>query len=251
MKKFVAVLAAAGLMAAATAAFGASIVNSKHDLSAGSTVGGVSGNYSMGTSTQICVYCHAPHNAQSSLPLWNRTNPGGGGFVLYSGVNMTNVSFKTGFTADSTSLFCMSCHDGVTGINAVYNAGVIDGSGTAAQHPAAAANKFTAGGGAAGAIANGISGNLTTNLAKTHPINFPVSETVNTGNDLHLASGAQMGKASFLMPLFKSADANAARSTANRSLECGSCHAVHDSAFKPFLRYTMDKSALCLGCHNK
>jgi predicted CXXCH cytochrome family protein len=249
MKKAIALLAAAGVIAAATASFGASIVNSKHDLSKGSLVGGVSASYSMGQSTQICIYCHAPHNAQSSLPLWNRTNPPGTGFVLYSGVGMANVSFKTGFTSDSTSLFCMSCHDGVTGIGAVYNAGVIDGTGTSTPHPAGAANTFTNG---ANPMAAGLSGNLTTNLSKTHPINFPVS-VLDSQSDLWVvgAPTGKMGKTGFEMPLFKSTAADANRTTANRSLECGSCHAVHDSQFKPFLRYTMGKSALCLGCHNK
>lgn len=253
MRKVLALLAAAGLIAAASTAFGASIVNSKHDLSNGSTVGGVSGSYTIGTSTQICVYCHAPHNANLSLPLWNRSNPAGAGFTLYSGVNMTNVSFKTGFTSDSTSLFCMSCHDGVTSIAQVYNAGVIESTDTVKQH-VANANAFTKGKGTGDAMGSAISGNLTTNLSKTHPINFPVSATLDTGNDLHIGSGATMGKTNFTMPLFKTtADAgmSATRATINRSLECGSCHAVHDSANKPFLRYTMNKSALCLGCHNK
>lgn len=254
MKKVLALVAVAGLISAATAAFGATIVNSKHDLSSGSTIGGQSGSYTRGTSTQICIYCHAPHNANLSLPLWNRSNPAGTGFTLYSGVGMANVSFKTGFTADSTSLFCMSCHDGVTSIAAVYNAGVIDGTGTAAQHTANA-NAFTVGQStsSAGAIAAGVSGNLTTNLSKTHPINFPVS-TADAQNDLWPGTDVlqpnKMGNSN-QFPLFKSSNANAARATANRSLECGSCHAVHDSAYKPFLRTTMNKSALCLGCHNK
>jgi predicted CXXCH cytochrome family protein len=54
-------------------------------------------------------------------------------------------------------------------------------------------------------------------------------------------------------PLYKTvADAGmiGTRGT-SRSLECGSCHAVHDSANSPFLRYTMAGSQLCLGCHNK
>jgi len=249
MKKSVGILAAAGIIAAATAAFGATIVNSKHDLSAGSTVGGVAASYNLGQSTQICIYCHAPHNANLSLPLWNRTNPAGSGFTLYSGVGMANVSFKTGFTSDSTSLFCMSCHDGVTGIQAVYNAGVIDGTGTTPAHPAAAANTFTRGQGAAGAIAAGISGNLTTDLSKTHPINFIVAQA-DPQADLYPGTLAgKMGNAN-QFPLFKSSG-TANRTTADRSLECGSCHAVHDSAYKPFLRATMNKSALCLGCHNK
>jgi predicted CXXCH cytochrome family protein len=248
MKKVLGLIAAAGLIAASTAAFGATIVNSKHDLSAGSNVGGVAASYTLGSSTQICIYCHAPHNANLSLPLWNRTNPAGGGFTLYSGVGMANVSFKTGFTSDSTSLFCMSCHDGVTAISAVYNAGVIDGTGTAPQH-GFTAGTFTIGGGTGGAIAAGVSGNLTTDLSKTHPINFPVAQADPQG-DLHPGTiASKMGNAD-QFPLFK-ATGNVGRDTANRSLECGSCHAVHDSANKPFLRATMNKSALCLGCHNK
>lgn len=238
MKKVLGLVAAASLIAAATAAFGASIVNSKHDLSNGAT-----GTLYSGDTTQICIYCHAPHNAKESLPLWNRTNPAGAGFTLYSGVGMASVSFKTGFTSDSTSLFCMSCHDGVTDLSAVHNAGVIDGTGTAAVHTPKTATTF-----AAGTISS--SGNLTTDLSKTHPVNFVVAAT-DSQNDLHVGSGASMGKTGFAMPLFKSTHNAAGRTTANRSLECGSCHAVHDSANSPFLRYTMNKSALCLGCHNK
>ena len=251
MKKYVALLAAAGLMAAATAAFGASIVNSKHDLSNGSLVGGNASAYTMGSSTQICIYCHAPHYALESLPLWNRTNPSGAGFTLYSGLNMENVSFKTGLTSDSTSLFCMSCHDGVTGIQAVFNAGVIDGN-TSDKNHGFAAGTFTRGGGTGGALAGANSGNLTKDLSKTHPINFVVAET-NTQTDLWPGTGPEMSGSTYgtKFPLFKSTHANADRTTANRSLECGSCHAVHDSAYQPFLRDTMGKSRLCLGCHNK
>lgn len=240
MKKVLGLVAVAGLIALSSAAFGASIVNSKHDLSVNST-----GSLYKGDTTQICIYCHAPHNAKESLPLWNRTNPTFA-FKLYSGVGMANVSFSTGFTSDSTSLFCMSCHDGVTNLNAVHNAGVIDGTGLSAAHTPKTASTFYD-----GAITS--SGSLTTDLSKTHPINFPV-KAADSQSDLHTGpSGgttSQMGATGFEMPLFKSAAAGV-RGSANRMLECGSCHAVHDSANSPFLRYTMTGSALCLGCHNK
>lgn len=244
MKKVLALLAAAGLMAAASAAFGASIVNSKHDLSNGAT----NTNYA-GDTTQICIYCHAPHVANVSLPLWNRSNPDGANFTLYSGVNMASVSFKTGFTSDSTSLFCMSCHDGVTGLGQVFNAGVLEGLpqlNAGLPHAAKNATVF-----AAGTISS--SGNLTEDLSKTHPVNFVVTGT-DSQSDLWIGpttTGPLMGKTNFTMPLFKSTHADANRTTTSRSLECGSCHAVHDSQYSPFLRYTMAKSALCLGCHNK
>jgi predicted CXXCH cytochrome family protein len=100
-----------------------------------------------------------------------------------------------------------------------------------------------------------------TNLSKTHPINFPVrtddfQTDLNTGgNTAHMGPGVTSGydwtTKPVLFPLFKTTDANAARSTTNRSLECGSCHAVHDSTNSPFLRDTIAGSKLCLGCHNK
>jgi len=253
MKKVVSLLAVAGIIAAASAAMGATIVGSKHDLS-GTAHGNVAYN---GTSTQICVYCHAPHNANLSLPLWNRNNPAGNLFTLYSGINMANVSFKTGFTSDSTSLFCMSCHDGVTTMDAVHNAGATDGTGVVG-------NVHTATSGVYGTSAISGAANLTRDLRKTHPINFPVG-TTDTQGDLNVGTGSTMGPGQAALnaqgytmgktfPLFKTtADAgmSANRATTNRSLECGSCHAVHDSAFKPFLRDTMAGSQLCLGCHNK
>ena len=238
-----------GILAAGTAAFGATIVNSKHDLSAGATY-----TTYAGTSTQICIYCHAPHNANLSLPLWNRTNPDGSLFTLYSGVGMANVSFKTGFTSDSTSLFCMSCHDGNTTMEAIHNTGVVDGTGTVGSVHTSSSGIF--GPQAISGVAN-----LTYDLSKTHPINFPVSLN-DTQTDLNVGSGSSMGPvaaasgltSTVTFPLFKTtADAgmSATRASINRSLECGSCHAVHDSQFSPFLRDTMGKSQLCLGCHNK
>jgi len=247
MKKVLGLVAVAGLIAVSSAAFGATIVGSKHDLTSGGTA--TLTGPGAGSSTQICVYCHAPHNAIKSLPLWNRTNPAGTGFTLYSGVGMNNVSFKTGFTADSTSLFCMSCHDGSTNMNAIHNAGAAEGS-----------TSLNAQGGrliVAGVFANGVidgAADLSSDLSKTHPINFPV-KAADSQTDLWNGPAAgttnQMGTGATLFPLFKSTDSNAARATTNRSLECGSCHAVHDSANRPFLRYTLAGSALCLGCHNK
>ncbi len=260
MKKVLALVAAAGIMSVATLASATTIVGSPHDM----TLRGATG------STQICVYCHAPHNAIQSLPLWNRINPAGSAFTLYSGLNMSNVSFKSGFTADSTSLFCMSCHDGQTSISAIHNAGRVDG-GTVQGN----ATHINTGAFSNGPIANStnIAGNLTRDLSKTHPINFPVvSNATGDLNTPSLTSGTMgpmnattAGTAMMLgisgteptaitatFPLFKTTDPlNPLRATVNRSLECGSCHAVHDYKFVPFLRTTLGGSALCLGCHNK
>jgi predicted CXXCH cytochrome family protein len=254
MKKVLSVVAVTGLVAASTAAFGGSIVNSKHNLTTTGTT-----SFGGGTSTQICVYCHAPHNAVMSRPLWNRINPAGNTFTLYSGLNMQNVSFKSGFTADSTSLFCMSCHDGVTKLNAIHNAGAIDGgdvNGATGAHSATVNAKNTFASSAITAKNTNLGGY---DLTKTHPINFPVS-TVDGQSDLNVGTGSTMGPGqaalggaySFTVkfPLFKTSDSRGGANS-TRMLECGSCHAVHDSTNSPFLRDTMNGSQLCLGCHNK
>jgi len=244
-KKVLALVAAAGIIAAASTAFAAkSIVGTKHDLSFDSGNG-----LTLGSNTQICIYCHTPHTAVKANVLWNRSDSGQT-FTLYSGVGMENVSYKTGLTADSTSLFCMSCHDGATDMSASsVQHGTKTGLTTGVVTSTAALSK---------SLKNGLGAGTDGNLSRTHPINFPVGAT-NSQADLWVGSGAYMGNGASGtaattitgtkgFPLFRSARDIAGQT---RTLECGSCHAVHDSENKPFLRYTMDKSTLCLGCHNK
>ena len=237
MKKVLALLAAVSLMSA-TAAFAAkSIQFSKHNL--GSATGGEASSVTKGNSTQICIYCHAPHGAALPQLLWNRTNPQGTEFTLYQIKNGANDNAAySKFSADSTSLFCMSCHDGTIDMGAI-------------THQGSGAFQLETGGSFASGVISG-SANLGKNLTNTHPVNFPVSS--NSQSDLYIAAPEASAKAmgnpaiagmtATTFPLF-AAGANV------NSLECGSCHAVHDSENRPFLRFTMQGSALCLGCHNK
>jgi predicted CXXCH cytochrome family protein len=234
MKKVLVVFAAVSLMA--TAASAASIKGSKHDLSSLTGTGGLSN----GANTQICIYCHAPHGAGRPELLWNRTNPAGSSFTLYQLVNAANTNNgAAGLTAGSSSLFCMSCHDGFTNMKAVIHTPVL--------------NVLNATG---GILEDGVinsSANLSSNLTTTHPINFRVNS--NTQNDLFISAtpstatsmGGGAGTAATDFPLFNSSGV----AGENNFLECGSCHAVHNSQFQPFLRTTLQSSTLCLGCHNK
>ncbi|MBT0653773.1 cytochrome c3 family protein [Geomobilimonas luticola] len=235
MKKVLAVVAVASLMAAATVAGAASIKNSKHDLSS------TGGQTVRGDTNQLCVFCHTPHNAvQNGYPLWNRSNPAGSAFKLYSSSGMQNgytaggnAGASTGFTADSVSLYCMSCHDGVTSVGAVYNKPADKLSGITMQ-----------GTKADGSLLGTSTANLGTDLQNDHPVNFNV--TSNLDPAIAPLSGATMKTSDITnaLPLFKSA-------RGNTSLECASCHAVHDPANVPFLRTTIEGSKLCLGCHIK
>jgi predicted CXXCH cytochrome family protein len=240
MKKVLALVAATGILAAASTSF-AIIKGGKHDMSTSGSAT-LAGTIVMGTSTQICVYCHAPHNAYEPLPLWNREAgaTAAGSFILYSSPSMTNAKFAAGFSTDSQSLFCMSCHDGATNVNNVKNV-----------PPAADGLLTSALVGGDGAFGTDLGNNSAGTAGHTtHPINFPVSN--NNQNDLWIGTGAFMGTDN-------TRDAAAAatgfqvynNSRGTRVLECSSCHGVHNYDNSPFLRYTMAGSGLCLGCHNK
>ncbi len=241
MKKTVSILAAVAVVAGASMAFAvagdSNIATSKHNIPA--NFGSASAN-----TAQICVYCHTPHNAKIALPLWNRnvSSKADSSFTLYSSQTMASSVRKTGFTSDSMSLFCMSCHDGsplggTMVANAPKDAAPYSGTITTATA------KFVQ------------------DLSKTHPVNFTLNVN-NTGKGATYSSAGQMradgksdlvwnGTAAYMgtnvggtFPLFAS-------QRGPFSVECSSCHAVHDDYFFPFLRSTMGGSALCLGCHRK
>ncbi len=227
MKKALSPISVVVIIITASVAF-ANIIGSKHDFSPTGLAASNDANLVSGTSSQVCVYCHAPHNVTTSQPLWNRENPTTQ-FTLYSGINMKNQSFDSGFTSDSNSLYCMSCHDGQTNVNQVRNAG------TATD----------------GTLTSGIIGQTTHtalggyDLSKNHPINFPVSVD-NTRSNLHVGTDrTKMGKDN-QFPLYKITGNRAT----DRSFECGTCHDVHNPTHTPFLRTSNNESALCLGCHN-
>ena len=101
-----AALAAAGVMAvllwAGWPAQAASIVASKHNLSASGT-GTINS-----TESQICVFCHVPHVAKTTGPLWNRDQPTG----PYTPYTSTTRKITTPGAPTGASLLCLSCHDG-------------------------------------------------------------------------------------------------------------------------------------------
>ncbi|MBT1075029.1 cytochrome c3 family protein [Geobacter grbiciae] len=191
---------------------------------------------------QVCVFCHTPHNAVQAVPLWNRnasTNTAGS-FQLYTSsqtFDMKPNPSRNGFTSDSISLFCMSCHDGSA------LGGSMIGAEPAGVTNAALIPNF----GASPTAATGIgakSTNFSTDLTKSHPVNFVYDSTKDAGI---VANATLLAGKKF--PLFK------ALGVAN-NLECASCHAVHGQTnttynYPKFLRSTMAGSALCLGCHIK
>ena len=219
MKKMI--VFAACMVLVATAAF-AGIANTKHDLGSGSTSGG----YTVTGTSEICVFCHTPHGAQNNTtaPLWNRSSTSGP-FTMYSGVATMNATLPGTTTLSGTSLACMSCHDGQLALAA---------STINIPNSSAGLSNGSNGG---NVVAGQITGmpNLGTDLSNDHPVNFTYQDS-RTNGDTGLNAAPIPASGATLI---------------NGMVECASCHQVHSNAFPPFLRGTMERSALCLGCHTK
>jgi len=191
----------------------ASIVGSAHDLSS-----------DLGTNTEICLPCHAPHNAGATGPLWNHT-ASAGGYTLYGADSTTFDADDQGITG--VSALCMSCHDDTIGVGSVINnktGDITDTNGTiSALFPLNTA------------------ADLGLDLSNDHPVSFTydaalVSADGGAGLNDPVADGIGT------LELFGASD---------NQLECATCHDVHDNALGSFLVLDNANSTLCRTCHTK
>lgn len=240
MKKIV--LSVAALLATAALAYAAAspntIVGSAHDMNV-RPYDQASGDTQ--STTEICVYCHTPHNAYRNVPLWNRVDPSPQ--QLYNSVTLSTEAKSATFTMNSISAFCMSCHDGVTKMGAIKNLPVAGEGGDVAGN---FGTEITASWAALGTVAS-------QSLKNDHPIGFNYA-TAQAQDDLESKTGglhtiaevkASFGESGSYQPFFTS-------ERGDNQMECASCHKVHQpGASFNFLRIENGSSKLCLACHNK
>ena len=210
MRKYLLIV---GLLVAIAPAAGQSVVGTLHDLSAD------------GGTSEVCVYCHTPHQAAAATvqqPLWNHTVSTTANFGVYASntLNATDLADIGGQAvgSQSVSALCMGCHDGSVALESLYN---------------------PPNSGAPGAIGT-ITGNanLGTSLVDDHPVNFTYDNTLATA-DGGLAVPTDGTTVDGTVPLF------------GGTVQCASCHDPHNDTNTPFLVATNAGSALCLRCHNK
>jgi predicted CXXCH cytochrome family protein len=161
--------------------------------------------------TEICIFCHAPHNASPAPPLWNQLQSG----ATYTPYSSSTMKATPGAPTGSAKL-CLSCHDGTVAIGATLTRGSIAMTGVGA------------GGRLTGASALG------SNLSDDHPISFvPVTgvQIVNPagGDAVKLDDHGMLQCRSCHDPHRQDAD----------------------PVTKKFLVKSNSASALCLTCHQK
>lgn len=211
--RLVSALAALG---AGGAAWGGTIVGSAHDFSASGFSGG-----------QICVACHTPHNANTSVtqaPLWNHALSTAT-YTPYSSATLTATVGQPG----TISRLCLSCHDGTVALDSF--------------------------GGAVGSIFITGAANLGTILSNDHPIGFTYDAALAT------ADGGLRDPSVTAVTIGSGTDTRTGTITDVMlyagQLECASCHDVHNTftvagaGGDPLLKLTKAASAICLTCHRK
>lgn len=237
-----------------SAQFTATIAGGPHDLSNGSAVR----NTNATINGQTCVFCHVPHGGSTSQPLWNRSNPTGGAYQVYSSSTSAAVATAAG-VASGISGACMSCHDGTIAMDVVTN---INGLpfGTAPTNGnvafTAGPNKKATYSNGTGGTANVMSGGLPflgSDLRNDHPVAVTY-QTALANDPSHYTPITQVGARIYIngaggpLPLFGS-------STANATVECASCHDAHNNSLNGtnggFLRQANTGSQMCRACHNK
>jgi predicted CXXCH cytochrome family protein len=206
MKRLIALVA---LIAAGSggSAFSQSVVNTVHNLSVSGpgTVRAVS-------ETEVCLFCHTPHQSKPASPLWNRQDPG----VTYVLYNSSTAQAMTG-QPDGSSILCLSCHDGTIALGNVLNrtADILMTGGITRMPPG---NK-----------------NLTTDLSDDHPVSFLYNSA------LAASDGQLKDPSEVLFPV----------TLENGRLQCTSCHDPHRDIYGSFLVVSNQFSGLCSKCHER
>lgn len=270
-----------------------SIGNTRHNLTQRQLSGGGPDGFFMDRTrndyNEVCVYCHTPHGANTVLnaPLWNRTAKTTN-YQTYDELGSTTLTQTVSSTPGTSSLTCLSCHDGQVAVDSIIN---MPGSGRYNS----STNAFTeqsktfldAWTNTRGldAIAHGRMGNecfvchspagpevgavdftpfiIGTDLRNDHPVGVTFPATAGPGTDF-----AEPRREAGRLAYFDSnanlrADSNEIRlyrgGGSDFMVECASCHDPHGvpsagpgTTFNPtFLRISNEGSQVCLTCHVK
>ncbi|MBS0196169.1 MAG: hypothetical protein JSR77_05370 [Planctomycetes bacterium] len=182
------------------------VVNSPHNLSAGGP-----GTIRAVSESEVCIFCHAPHNASPVQPLWNRAMPVDG-YTVYASRSLDALPGQP----TGTSKMCLSCHDGTIALGNVISR----------DSPILMAGGVTT-------LPEG-HGRIGTDLRDDHPISFRFDSAL-VSKDAKLRSPGSLPAAVHL--------------DSNSELQCTTCHDAHNNANSKFLVMRNENSQLCTSCH--
>lgn len=259
--------------------YAASVVGSRHDLSATNSDANavkITGDGGTGyDTTQTCVFCHTPHGAQSrdtvDAPLWNRGITTAT-YQPYQSPTLDSGNNGVAPQPDGVSMACLSCHDGTMAMDLLVNkpgpGGWIDPSDPTLGgnvnrigfifNRTATNNTFPT---------TDQSGNtnvslLGTDLRDDHPVSM-VYPTISGSDSAYQAPNGTRGTGSAQLDWFDDGDGRLEDDEVRlygTKVQCASCHNPHGTssdgtssgpAYPAFLRTTVANSSLCTVCHIK
>ena len=184
-----------------------SVVGSPHDLS----VSGPGKIHAL-SQEQVCIFCHAPHNATGQAPLWNRTMPATHYRIYSSPTTDARIDQPSG-----PSKMCLSCHDGSLALGLVASRPATD--------PIVMSFRTIPPGDT----------DLTHDLSDDHPIGFRFDRAL-FNRDGQLRNPDLLTENLPLGP--------------HNRVQCTTCHDVHNNSLGKFLRVPDRRSAICVACHD-
>jgi len=227
----------------------AAISSTKHNLSSG----GAAGNITFNT-TELCGFCHVPHNASTTLALWARGAPTGNAYTVTTQTTAGTPLPTTIGALGTGSQRCLSCHDGTVGLNISLG---LSPTPTLLADP----NTRTAAGGGTGGRVLSAGPAYFASLENQHPVGIPYPGA--TGSN---AATAEYGtvtttgcNAGIALCVTGGANTNGlaikldGTASTNASIQCSSCHEPHKSTVALFLRIdpASAPNAVCGACHIK
>jgi hypothetical protein len=206
----------------------AKVEDTKHNLSVSGP-----GEVKAVSETQICIFCHTPHNAAPAQPLWNHQLSAVVNYINYTSDTLQSYGEGEAPPIDGHSKLCLSCHDGTVAIGWIMSrweeimmvtaAGLIDSSG-----------KLIGG-----------RGYLGTDLSGGHPISIIFDEV------LAIKRNAAEPPLTRLKWPIVDLDIKLYPTQGGYGVQCTSCHDPHENKageWPPFWQKPLHDE-VCLVCH--
>ncbi len=249
MRKLLKLAVVAVLAVPLAASAAGTIAASRHNL--GNT-NSFAAQFRASTISEICVFCHTPHNAVTTQLLWNRNSNTTAGWAA-GNVTSQGTTLPASGALGAATKNCLSCHDGTQSLGNVRNYGA---SPAVFAMTGSDVN-------ASGFLNNntyrvGIGGDLNQN----HPVSIPyvnatynlITSQITTASEIALYRAATTVGCSGSSVCTTGGPYNIRLygvTTATAGIECGSCHEPHDTTYTMFLRGNNASSNLCQSCHYK
>ena len=232
----------------------ADVANTKHNLSTSGP-----GSVKATSESQICVFCHTPHGAESipAAPLWNR-KLSGATYTPYTSSSIEANAAELAAGPGGSSKLCLSCHDGTL---ALGNVNVLNGKAnqTVVLNGTGPGGTMATGAGSS----TGFTRNVGADLTNDHPISFTYDAALaSRDGELRAPDGTTVGTrvpgTKPKLPLEAG------------QMQCATCHDPHLRETDPlkgaakFLRvnrfqeqaptgasFSESGDIICIACHDK